>query len=148
MSLNVVWNVLKEGRNLVAVEGIKKNEKFDNLYDFKMKSSNGVEETIGVFNDINRTNGVIRSFIRATIYEEGMKVYNLEECIGKQVIVDLESATSKSGNIFWKIKRVEKVTKDTNLDEFEFEDEIQSDTINTQKISNVNDISDLEDLMD
>lgn len=148
MSLNVVCNELKEGRNLMRVETIRINQRFDNLFDIKLKSSNGVEDTFGIFNDVNRTNGIIRNLIEATIYVQGRKAYNLEDIIGKQVIVHLENTISKKGNEFLKIKKFERVTEDTNLDEFKFQEETELSIYTIPKVDEVNDLSDIEDLLE
>lgn len=143
--LEVICTGLTEGKNLMRTKEITKNEKFPNLFNFRMESSNGAEETFGVFNDANRSYGLIRKYLKATIFEEGNNTYNLGDTVGRDVIVVIESAVSKNGNSYWKITDFEKVTLDTDLDEFEICQEWK-DATNTS-IETVEDISDLEDML-
>ena len=147
-NLNVSFSEFSEGINLIEILTIKRNEKYTNFFDLGAKSSNGAEDTFRIFNDSNKSYGLIRSLVGATIFEGGRKSYNLGDIVGRKVIINLENAVSKNGNNYWKVKGFEKVTEDTNLDQFEFQEETESSTYTTLKLDEVNDVSDIEDLLE
>lgn len=99
---------IQEGKNDVTITKLKKVEEFTNLLEIGVEFSNGVEESIKVFNDVNKQDGLVRQLIKATIFQNGKKSYNLAEVVGLNVAVDIEQAVSKKGNTYWKVNGFEK----------------------------------------
>lgn len=146
-NLNVSFEELNEGRNYMKIEGIGINEQLSQLFDLRVRSGNGVQETFRIYNDSNRPNGQVRNLVKATILEEGVKRYNLGEVVGKYIIIDIKKEVSKKGNEFWKINNFEKVTEDTDLSEFEIIAG-EKPAVNFGEVETVDSISDLEDMLD
>lgn len=99
---------VQEGKNDVNITKLSKAEGVTNLLEVGVRFSNGVEEILRIFNDVNKQDGLVRQLIKATIFEEGKKSYNLADVVGLDVIVDIEQAVSKKGNEYWKVNGFER----------------------------------------
>lgn len=104
----VNFDEIQEGKNEVTITKIRKVEEFINLLEIGVKFINGVEESIRIFNDVNKQDGLVRQLIKATIFQNGKKSYDLAEVVGLNVIIDIEQALSKKGNNYWKVNGFEK----------------------------------------
>lgn len=104
----VNFDEIQEGKNDVAITKIRKVDEVINLLEIGVKFVNGVEESIRIFNDVNKKNGLVRQLIKATIFQDGKKSYDLAEVVGLNVIIDIEQALSKKGNNYWKFNGFEK----------------------------------------
>lgn len=104
----VNFDEIQEGKNDVTITKIRKVEEFINLLEIGVKFVNGVEESIRIFNDVNKQDGLVRQLIKATIFQDGKKSYDLAEVVGLNVIIDIEQALSKKGNNYWKVNGFEK----------------------------------------
>lgn len=143
MDLNVSFGELLAGDNYCTILGMKRNKEKPEFIDIKIKDSKLVQDNIRIFDDSNNPRGKVRGLVKATIYEEGKTTYNLAEIEGKDVIINLEKATSKKGNEFWKVLEFKCVDSYTDLSRFEF---VRETDINEPE--EVEDISELEDLLD
>lgn len=115
---------IQEGKNDVTITKLKKVEEFTNLLEIGVEFSNGVEESIKVFNDVNKQDGLVRQLIKATIFQNGKKSYNLAEVVGLNVVIDIEQAVSKKGNTYWKVNGFEKAVSINRSQECNSIDEI------------------------
>lgn len=122
--LRVALEEIQEGRNDVTITKLRKVENYTNLLEVGVKFSNGVEESIRIFNDVNKHDGLIRQLIKATIFQEGKKSYNLAEVIGANVVIDIEQAVSKKGNNYWKVNRFERANSINRVQECDNVDDI------------------------
>ncbi|NFO67020.1 hypothetical protein FDC27_08615 [Clostridium botulinum] len=115
---------VQEGINDVNITKLSKAEGFTNLLEVGVRFSNGVEEILRIFNDVNKQDGLVRQLIKATIFEEGKKSYNLADVVGLDVVVDIEQAVSKKGNEFWKVNGFERAISINRSQECNSIDEI------------------------
>ena len=120
----VNFDEIQEGKNEVTITKIRKVEEFINLLEIGVKFINGVEESIRIFNDVNKQDGLVRQLIKATIFQNGKKSYDLAEVVGLNVIIDIEQALSKKGNNYWKVTGFEKAILITKSQECTSIDEI------------------------
>lgn len=147
LGLEINLDELQVGRNYGQIVGVERNEKIQQIFDVSIKMSNGIQEKFGVYDDSSRVDGQVRKLVKATILEEGVKRYNLGEIVGKYIIVDIQKAVSKKGNEFWKISNFEKVTKDTDLSEFEII-ACEKPNVKFGEVEIANDINELESMLD
>ncbi|MFR4998369.1 MAG: hypothetical protein ACLUDK_14250 [Clostridium paraputrificum] len=142
-NLNVNLAELLQGENYCTITSIRRNEKRPEFIEINVRSSELTTDILRIYDDSSNSEGMIRKLIFSTIYKKGVTQYNLKEIEGKDVIIDIEKATSKSGNTFWKVKGFSKVDSSTDLSKFKFINEL-----NINKPEEVEDISELEDLLD